>query len=185
MCTLSNSFLFAAESASPGKEYKLQCTDVINITVHGHPDLTTKTRITSEGFITFPLIGKVDTQGLTVQEFEQRLKELLEKDYLVKAEVNVFIEAYCPRQISVMGEVNKPGKYDMAGEQNITLMQSIAMAGGFTKDADITKIKVMRIENGDKKTILIDAKDIIDKNEKEKDITLNPEDIVFVSESFF
>ena len=48
-------------------EYKLQPTDVLNITVHEHEDLLTKTRVTSDGYITFPLLGKVKTEGLTVQ----------------------------------------------------------------------------------------------------------------------
>lgn len=180
--------IFAASyslSASPSSEYKLQATDVIIITVHSQPDLTTKTRVTSDGHITFPLLGKVMVQGLTVQEVEQKLKMLLEKDYLVNAQVVVFIEEYRPRQVSVIGEVKTPGKYDMPVERNLTLMQAIAMAGGFTKHADITKTKVMRIEGADKKTILINVKDITERGDKDKDVTLSPEDMVFVPESFF
>lgn len=166
-------------------EYKLQPTDVINITVHGQPDLTTKARLTADGYITFPLLGKVMAAGLTVQELELKLKELLEKDYLVTAQVVVFIEEYNKRQVSVLGEVKTPGKYELPGEKELTLMQAIAMAGGFTKHADITKTKVMRMENGRKKNIIVNAKSITEKGEKDKDIVLKAEDIVFVPESFF
>lgn len=170
---------------SQSSEYKLQPSDVLNITVHGQPDLTTKTRVTKEGFITFPLLGKVMAQGLTVRELEQELKTLLEKDYLVNAQVLVFIERYNPRQVSVMGDVQKPGKYDIPPEKELTLMGAIAMAEGFTKDADVTKVRVMRIQGGQKKTIEINTKLITDKGDKDKDIELQPDDIVYVPESFF
>ena len=166
-------------------EYKLQPSDVINITVHGQPDLTTKTRVTKDGFITFPLIGKVKAQGLTVRELEAELKNILEKDYLVNAQVLVFIENYNPRQVSVMGEVQKPGKYDIPPEKELTLMGAIATAEGFTKDAEVTRVRVMRNEGGQKKTMEINTNDITDKGDKDKDIPLNPDDIVYVPESFF
>jgi polysaccharide biosynthesis/export protein len=166
-------------------QYKLQETDVLTITVHGFPDLTTKTRITADGYISFPLIGKVMAKGLTVQELELKIKELLEADYLVKAEVLIFIEQYHPRQVSVIGEVNNPGKYDMPSEKGVTLLEAVAMAGGFTKDADINNTKIMRVEDGEKETIKIRVKDITEKGEKDKDIILKADDIVYIPESFF
>jgi len=166
-------------------EYKLQPSDVLNITVHGQPDLTTKTRVTKEGFITFPLLGKVMVQGITVRELEQELKTLLEKDFLVNAQVLVFIETYNPRQVSVMGEVQRPGKYDIPPEKVLTVMGAIAMAEGFTKDAEVTKVRVMRSKDGQKKTIEINTKDITDKGDKDRDIELESDDIVYVPESFF
>ena len=166
-------------------EYRLQSTDVLSITVHEHEDLATKTRVTADGYITFPLLGKISTEGLTVNELEQKIKKLLEKDYLVTAQVLIFIEDYHPRQVSVMGEVTSPGKYDMPDEKDITLLESIAMAGGFTEDADINNTTVMRMENGKKKSIKIRVKDITARGHKEKDIVLEADDIVFVPESFF
>ena len=166
-------------------EYKIQPTDVLSITVHEQADLTTKTRVTADGYITFPLLGKVEVEGSTVQELEIKIKELLEKDYFVNAQVLVFIEAYHPKQVSVMGEVEKPGKFDMPDEKDMTLLEAIAMAGGFTEDAAINKTRIMRMENGTKKTIRINVKDITEKGQKEKDIVLEPDDIVFVPESFF
>ena len=170
---------------SEKEEYKLQPTDIISITVRGQSDLATKTRVTSEGYISFPLLGKVQVQGLSLSEVEQKLKTLLEKDYLVSAEVLIFIEGYHAKQVSVIGEVKTPGKYDMPGEKDMSLMQAIAMAGGFTKHADITKTKIMRMENGAKKMIIINAKDITEKGQKDKDVALQPEDMIVVPESFF
>lgn len=177
--------LWAEEPSKSLSQYRLQPTDVLIITVHGQDDLTTKTRITTNGYISFPLIGQVQANGLTVQELEARIKEMLEKDFLVKAEVLVFIEEYHPRQVSVIGDVNKPGKFNMPVERDITLLEAIAMAEGFTKDADVNRTKVIRIEEGERKTLTIKVKDITEKGEKDKDIVLQPDDVVFVPESFF
>lgn len=168
--------------ATEHSEYKLQPLDVLTITVHGQPDLTTKTRITRDGYITFPLLGKVEVKGLTVQELESKLKALLEKDYLVNAQVVAFIEEYHPRQVSVIGEVEKPGKYDMPKEKDLTLLEAIAMAGGFTKHANINNTAVMRMKKGERETIKVRVKDIIDKGEMDKDILLEPGDVITVPE---
>ncbi len=176
-CILSSVF---AQSS----EYKVQSSDVITITVHNQPDLTTKTRVTKEGNISFPLLGQIKVQGLTVHEVEQDLKARLEKDYLVSAQVLVFIEAYHARQISVVGEVKSPGKFDIPSEKPATIMQAIGMAGGFTKEGDVKNVTVMRVEDGSQKTIKINTKDITIRGEKDKDIVVEPGDVISVPEGF-
>ncbi|MCM8761233.1 MAG: SLBB domain-containing protein, partial [Candidatus Omnitrophica bacterium] len=131
------------------------------------------------------LLGQVKVQGMTVHEAEQELKRLLEADYLVKAEVLVFIEQYNIRQISVMGEVKNPGKYDLLSEKPRTLMQAIGMAGGFTTDADIHNVTIMRIEDGQQKIIKIDTQDITLKGEKDKDIIVEAGDVITVPRGFW
>lgn len=165
--------------------YKIQPTDVLKITVHEQADLDTKTRVTSDGYITFPLLGKIQAKGFTVLDLEIKIKELLEKDYLVNAQVLVFIEQYHPSQVSVMGEVKTPGKYSMPEEKNITVLEAIAMAGGFSNDADINGTLIMRVTSGERETIKIRVKDITEKGQKEKDIVLEADDIVYIPESLF
>jgi len=179
-------YLSAVSGWAQSPKYKLQSTDILTITVHNHPDLTTKTRVSADGYITFPLLGKVITKDLTVQELEGELKRLLEKDYLVSAQVVVFIEEYHPRQVSVLGEVNVPGKFDMPQEKDLTLLDAIAMAEGFTKDALEKRVKVIRTkEDGTKETIVINVIDITHRDKEEKNIILESGDIVIVPESFF
>jgi len=165
--------------------YKLQPTDVIMITVHNQSDLTTKARVTREGNITFPLLGEVQVQGLTLQELEQKLRVLLEKDYLVTAQVLVFIEEYHVRQITVSGEVKSPGKYDLPMEKPLSIMQAIGMAGGFTQDGDVRNVSVMRLEDGVQKVMTVNTKDITVGGQKDKDIIMEPGDIVSVPRGFF
>lgn len=176
--------LLPVQGYSQDSEYRIQPTDVLNITVHNQEDLTTKTRVTKEGYITFPLLGQVSVLGMTAHEIEQKLKELLEKDYLVSAQVLVFIEQYHVRQFSVVGEVKSPGKYDIPSEKVITLMQAIGMAGGFTKEGDVKKVNVMRVEDGQQKSIKIDTKDITVRGDKEQDIAIKAGDVVLVPQGF-
>jgi polysaccharide export outer membrane protein len=163
-------------------EYKLQPSDVLNITVHNQADLTTKTRVSKDGSITFPLLGSVNVSGLTIHELEQKLKKSLEANYLVNAEPVVFIEEYHSKQVSVIGEVNNPGKYEMSKEKETTLLEAIAMAGGFTKHANIDATKVIRVKNGGKESIMVKVRDIINKGDASKDIVLEPGDVVAVPE---
>lgn len=178
-------FFFFGTLFAQSPDYKIQSTDVLNITVFQQPDLTTKARVSADGNISFPLLGKVYVKDMSSDEVAQSLKELLEKDYLVNAQVSVFVETYHPRQVTVIGEVVKPGKYDMPTEKKMTLMEAIALAGGFTKDAAQNNTTVLRTENGDEKVIKVKAKDITNKGQREDDVVLEPGDIVTVPESFF
>ena len=179
-CFFVANFVFAQS-----EEYHIQPMDVLTISVHGQPDMTTKTRVTNDGYISFPLLGKVMAGGQTVQNFESFLKAALEKSYLVSAQVLVFIEQYHPRKVSVVGEVMKPGKYDMPEEKDMTLLEAITLAGGFTKDAAIEGVKVMRQVNGKQIIIKVNVKEITIKGRKDKDVALLPDDAVVVPESFF
>ena len=178
-------FICLLPCPAESSKYRIQPTDVLSITVRGQPDLTTKTRISDEGYLSFPLLGKVNVKDLTVQEIEEKLKRSLEVDYLVNAQVMVFIEQYHPKQVSVMGEVVKPGKFDMPDEKKLTATGAIVMGGGFTVDADIANTKILRLKNGQEESITVNMQDITQKGEKEKDIVLEPDDIIVVPKGFW
>ena len=167
------------------EDYCLQPEDILSITVYEQLDLTTKTRVSSEGEISFPLIGKVGLAGLTVDQAEGKIETLLQKDYLVHPQVQIFIEKYHKKQVSVLGSVNSPGKYDMYIERETTILEAIAMAGGFSTIANINGTRIIRNQNGEEQVIKVKVTDITRKGQKDKDLSLKPGDIVFVPESFF
>lgn len=182
---LSAGVLLSGRLFAQNPDYKITAADVLNITVYQQSDLTTKARVSADGYISFPLLGKVYVRDMSSDELAQKLKELLEKDYLVNAQVSVFIEQYHPRQVTVLGEVVKPGKYEMPAEKKITLMEVIAMAGGFTKDAALNNTTILRMEKGKEKAIKVKVRDITIKGQQGEDVILEPGDIVNVPESFF
>ena len=177
--------LFSTPVFSQGGNYKIQPEDILQVTVYEHDDLKTKARVSTNGKISFPLLGKVEVAGLTVQEVEDNLTVALEKDYLVHADVQVFIEDYHTKQITVLGAVKEPGKYDMNTEKETTVLEAIAMAGGFTKVASRNGTRIIRNEDDEEKAIPIRITDITKKGMKDKDVVLQSGDVIFVPESFF
>ena len=165
-------------------EYMVQPDDVLLVSVYDEPTLTTRTRVSHVNDINFPLLGRVDITGLTLLKVGQKIAQLLEKDYLVNPQVSIYIESYHASRIFVTGAVNKPGSYTIPAGQQTTLMEAITMAGGFSKSAAINRTRIIRIENGKEKTINVPANDIIN-GDKNKDVQVSSNDVIFVPESFF
>lgn len=180
---------FAAEKAKVTREkvspeYIIGPQNVLQIDVYYGRDknLERKVRVSSKGYINFPLLGEVEISGLTVNEAVEKLTALLEKDYLVNPQVSIFIEEYST--VSVIGQVNKPGTYPIKGR--LTVVEAISLAEGFTKIAAPNGVKVLRTDtDGVKTSINIKAGDIINGGKKEDDVQLQSGDIVSVPESFF
>jgi len=186
--TLAFSIAFAAENSERGRSdqsgYQIGPENVLIIDVYYGRDreLSRKARVSSKGYITFPLLGEVEVSGLTVAGLERKLSQMLEKDYLVNPQVSVFIEEYST--VSILGQVDKPGTYELKG--TVSVVELISLAGGFTKVADTNNVRVMRTNpDGSKSTVRVKVNDIINKGKEEDDIRLQPGDIVTVAESFF
>lgn len=174
-----------AYAQTEAEEYKVEPEDVVLITVYEQPDLTVKTRVSPKGEITFPLVGVVEVTGLSVNELEQKLAMLLEEDYLVDPQVNVFVEQFHSKKVFVMGFVEKPGEYELSIDRPTTVIEAITMAGGFKRGAAANGTKIIRVEDGQEMTIPIKVTDITNRGEKDKDVPLKPGDIIVVPESFF
>lgn len=162
------------------QDYRLGPDDVLEITVYREKELDRKVRISSDGYMSFPLLGKVKAGNLTVSELENNLIMGLKK-YLKNPQVTVFISQYST--ITVSGQVKKPGSYPLKGR--LTVIEAISLAGGFTKIAAKNKVKVMRLENNEEKTILVKVASINKRGDKLEDVSLKRGDIVFVPESLF
>lgn len=93
-----------------------------------------KIRVSAEGFIRLPLVDTVKVNGLTARQLESRLADLFGAKYLHDPQVSVFIEEYRSQRVSVLGEVNKPGIYEVNDRRMLTDM--LAQAGGLSKEAD-------------------------------------------------
>jgi polysaccharide export outer membrane protein len=119
--------------AAAAQEYVIGGGDLLKITVYDNPDLTTESRVSNDGKITFPLIGEVQANGSTAIELEKKIARLLDDGYVVKPQVAVFIEEYKSKKVSVLGEVAKPGLVVLRGAYS--LMEAISDAGGMTPNA--------------------------------------------------
>jgi polysaccharide export outer membrane protein len=119
----------AAAKAPQDNEYRLGPGDLVKITVYNNPDLATETEISSGGKISFPLIGEVAIGGMTRSQAEKAISASLGKGgFIPNAHVNLLVGQYRSQQVSVMGEVNKPGNYPI--NKPTSVAEVIAMAGG-------------------------------------------------------
>ncbi len=164
-------------------DYVVAPGDQIEIIIYPEEELNRTLEVNKTGEISFPLLGKVVVAGMGVHEVEQHLQSLLAADYLVEPVVTARVAQYHSRIVVVLGEVKRPGTYDFASEERLTLMGAIAMAGGFTDLAAISKVKVVRVREGKEQTVFANAGDIL--NGKSKDLDLEPNDLIIVPESFF
>ena len=181
LCVFSCLYAQSRQQPSPD-EYVVGTENVLQIDVYYGKDekLSQKLKVSSKGYITFPLLGEVEVVGLTVSELEKRLSALLEKDYLVNPQVSVFVEQYST--VSIFGEVKKPGVYPIEG--NLSVMELISKAEGFTKIASPNKVKIIRTnQDGTKEEIMVKIKNIT--NKQESDVPLKAGDVVVVPESMF
>jgi len=170
-------------AALPSANYRLAPKDTVHIKVFQEADLETTARIDKDGNIPFPLLGIAKIGGETVQEATATMETLL-REYLIRPQVAVEITAYSKRRFTILGEVNKPGVFEMPDETSVNLLEAIGMAGGYTKIANPSKITIKRIVDDREATIKLDGRRIL-KDASEPTFQVLPGDTIVVGEALF
>lgn len=165
-------------------DYKISPGDLLEINLFQQTDFDRKQRVRRNGAISLPLTGSVKLAGLTVIEAETVLSEKL-KEYVVNPQVTIFIAEYGNKKVFVLGEVAKPGSFELPTEAGLTVIEAVSLAGGFTPIAAPDRTKIIRSVGGRNRSIPIEISAVIKRGEKHKDIPLEPDDIVYVPQSFF
>ncbi len=164
---------------------------MLEINVYGHDDLSITTRVSSEGEISYPLLGTLKVVGKTVRELEKNIQLLLDKDYIVNPHVVVFTKEYHLNIVSVMGEVKKPTTIDLNNNKVTTVLEAISMAGGFSETANKNKIQIIRTSpDGTKEYFTVKLDSLIKKlksgkAEVDDKLSLKPGDVIMVSGRIF
>lgn len=136
--------------------YSIGPDDVLRISVYGYDDLRTETRVSSDGNITFPLIGEVEASGKSSMELEEAIAiRLIEGGFIHDAQVSVTVVQHVSQQIPVLGHVKKPGRYPM--DTGSSIVDLIAMAEGIDDMGD-QKVVVTRMLNGKPKKLELDLR---------------------------
>jgi len=136
-------------------EYQVGPGDALEINVFGNDDLSRIPTVQTNGAIVLPLLGEVQVAGLTIAEISRKVTNLLEKDYLVNPQVEVKVREYNSQFVSVVGEVNSPGRKPLRGRTR--LIDVLVEAGGFTPRAS-GQVMITRVNgtfSGGEKTITI------------------------------
>lgn len=168
--------------------YVLSANDQVAVEVFGEDDLRTSGRLNAEGNLSLPLLGSVRLSGLTLTQATARVTELYARDYLVNPKVNVMLVGYAKRRFTVLGQVNRPGSFEMpdGSPGGIDLLEAVAMAGGYTRIAAPERITVRRHgPNGDE-ILKVDGKRLArGADGANSSFKVQPGDTITVGESIF
>lgn len=176
-----NNAVLPATGVSAPSGYILSANDQVAVEVFGEDDLRTNARLNGEGNISLPLLGSIHLGGLSLGQAASKLTELYGRDYLVNPKVNIVLVGYAKRRFTVLGQVNRPGSYEMpdGSPEGIDLLEAIAMAGGYTRIAAPEKVSVRRGND----LLRVDAKRQAKGGRTA--FSVHPGDTVTVGESIF
>jgi len=168
-------------SAVQANEYLVGPGDVLSIDVYDNDDLATKVRVSTAGTIVMPLIGQVKVQNMTVDAITDKITRLLADGYLVRPQVNVFVEEFRSKKAVVLGNVRNPGLVELSGPTNF--LELVSKAGGMDKDAGDTATVQHKDGKGGAAVSVIDLRALIDKGDLSQNMQIQDGDTVFVSKS--
>lgn len=171
-------------TGSNESNYVLSANDLVKLTVFQEADLETTVRVSKDGTVTFPLIGPVKIGGKSPQDAAKIVRDLLAKDFLVNPQVNLTVMEYSKRRFIVLGQVQRPGAFDMPDRDSVRLLQAIGMAGGYTRIADPSKISLKRSVNGKETLFKLNAKRMAN-GDTTSEFEILPGDVITVGESLF
>jgi protein involved in polysaccharide export with SLBB domain len=172
--------LLGCESASPpsapaqvsqsGPEYRLGSGYRVRVTVFGQQDLSGEYRVDGTGLMAFPLVGQVPAGGKTAAEVQAELVQGLTPKYLKNPNISIEVLSYRP--FYVVGEVRTPGSYSYVN--GMTVLNAVALAGGFTYRAREDQFYIVRNTAGGKS-----------KMSAAVDTPVQPGDVITVRERYF
>ena len=165
--------------------YILRPNDSVAVEVYGEEDLRASGRLNPEGNLSVPLLGSTHLAGLTLTQATSKLTELYARDYLVNPRVNVSLLSYARGRFLVLGQVGRPGTYEMpdGSPGGIDLLEAIAMAGGYTRTAAPERITVRRHNESGDQILKVNAKRFTKGSGGS--FLIQPGDAITVGESIF
>lgn len=177
----------AALPAIDTADYRIASRDQLQFQIFEEADSVLLQRVSTAGEISVPLLGPVKVAGLTLRESETLIeKRYREEGFYIKPQVILSFQAYAPRSVSVLGQVNNPNQIEFAIERgSIGIVTAITRAGGFTRVARTDAVRVMRTVNGRETSYTINVASYLDEKSKDQEFRLMPDDIVFVPERVF
>jgi polysaccharide export outer membrane protein len=183
VCTVLGalSLLLQGQSAASGRSSGvIGKLDRVEIRVFREDELTTSGQLSADGTIRMPLIGAVRLSGLSTDQAAAAITARLKDGYLVNPQVSVSIEARVRRAITVLGQAQNPGVFELSEDRRLTVVEAIGMAGGATRIANTRKITLKR---SDGRIQMINLKDIT--SGKVADVALRDGDVLSIPESLF
>jgi polysaccharide export outer membrane protein len=167
----------APAPATTDASYKIGPQDVLRIDVWKEAEISRSVPVRPDGKISLPLLNDVQAAGLTAMELANVITEGLKK-FINSPQVTVSVSEINSRRVYVTGEVTRPGAFPLL--PNMTVLQALTSAGGFTQFARIKNIYVLRTEGGKQVKHPFNYKDVVNGKGSENNIALQPGDTIVV-----
>jgi len=162
-------------------DYLLGSGDSIRVNVFQNPELTTETRVSESGTITYPLIGEIKVGGKTIQDAEQTIAQaLISGGFVQQPQVNIVLLLVRGNQVAVLGMVNRPGRYPLE-TFNTHVSEMIAIAGGVSFTAGNGLVLLSGMRDGKPFKTEIDIASLLLGDQKAQDILINNGDVLYVT----
>ncbi len=158
-------------------DYMVGKGDVLEVSVWREPMLSGETVVRSDGMISVALLGDVRAAGRTPMELKNEIQTRL-KEFIGEPAVTVTVRTPASQKFYVVGEVRTPGEYNLVTD--LTVVQGIARAGGFTEWASKDKILLLRKEDGTEKRMRVNYKDIVKGEDSSQNLILRAGDTIVV-----
>lgn len=167
----------AQEKAQERDEYKIGPEDILNISVWKNADISRLVPVRPDGMISLPLLHDVQAAGLTPMQLQDILRKRL-TEYLPSPEVSVIVVEVHSFKVSIIGEVQRPGSYEL--RRQTTVLDALALAGGFKDFASPARIVVLRPEGKTVKRVPFNYKKVTSAGGEAENFFLQPGDIILV-----
>jgi polysaccharide biosynthesis/export protein len=169
----------ASRPEAPREEagYRIGPEDMLQVSVWNNDAMSRTAPVRPDGKISLPLLNDIQAAGLTPMELRDQLMRRL-ADYMPHPEVSVIVTDVRSFKVAVIGQVPKPDRYDL--KSSATVMDVLAMAGGFTEFASRSRIVVIRSDGGKTARIPFDYEKVREGDVRQANFRLRPGDIVLV-----
>jgi polysaccharide export outer membrane protein len=157
--------------------YSIGPEDVLTIDVWKEPEISRTVPVRRDGKISLPLLNDLQAAGLTPTQLSSEIVEKLHET-VINPRVTVIVTQMGSERIYILGQVTRGGAYPLVPD--MTAVQALSIAGGFTPFANLKKIHVMRTENGEDKIFPINYKEVVSGRKPEQNIHLKPGDTIVV-----
>lgn len=158
-------------------EYILGFGDGLEISMFRHPEMNRKTKILPDGKIHYPLVGEIQAEGLSVSQLRDVLREKLLK-YFVDPQIDINVTSTGSQKILVLGEVKRPGVYQLEGPK--TVIEAVSEAGGLTLDAKERNVMLIRGAPSNPQPRILDIEAALTRTDMTQNVALQKLDIVYV-----
>src|SRR6202047_2115987 len=166
-----------AKAATDDPNYSIAPEDVLTIDVWKEPEISRTVPVRRDGKISLPLLNDLQAAGLTPTQLSAEIVGRL-RATVINPHVTVIVTQMSSQRIYILGQVTRGGAYPLM--PNMTAVQALSIAGGFTPFAKLKKIYVTRTENGENKIFPINYKDVIKGHNSQQNILLKPGDTIVV-----